>query len=148
MPDPSERIKVEAEPFDPAEEARGGESGGQAGARPKGDRGPRPQRQRSERGSKLAWLLSRRYGTIVAGALLDAVDFTTLGAIGMKLGFPIGFACGWWLARELGYPKRLRLGIAAGCGLYCMYPPTTFLPVATVLGVMASKLGLAPNQQE
>lgn len=140
MPNPHERIEVDAEPFDPAEEGPGG---AQDGAR-----GPRPQRQRSDRGSTLAWLLGRRYGTIVAGALLDAVDFTTLGVVGMKLGFPIGFACGWWLAKELGYPKRLRIGIAVGCGLYCMFPPTSLLPVATVLGVLAGKLGLSPSQQQ
>ena len=131
----SERIEVEAEPYDPTE-GQGDPSQGQ-----------RPRRQRSSRGSTIARLLGSRYGTVIAGGLLDAVDFTTLGVLGVKLGFPVGCVCGWWLSRELGYPKRLRLGIAVGCGLYCMFPPTTYLPVAFLLGLLARKLGWAADQQ-
>lgn len=127
----SERIEVEAEPYDPTE-----------------DQGQRPEGRRTSRGSTIARLLASRYGTVVAGGLLDAVDFTTLGALGVKFGFPIGCACGWWLSKELGYPKRFRLGITVACGLYCMFPPTTYLPVAFLLGLMARQLGWAPDQQK
>ncbi|MGK0218663.1 MAG: hypothetical protein ACI9HE_002157 [Planctomycetota bacterium] len=127
----SERIEVEAEPYDPTD-----------------DKGPRPQPKRTSRGSMLARLLASRYGTLIAGGLLDAVDFTTLGALGVKFGFPIGCLCGWWLSSELRYPKRMRFGIAVACGLYCMFPPTTYLPVAVILGLMAPKMGWAPHQQK
>ena len=144
MTPPNERIHVDAEPFDPEEEAGFGGTGPSGGDR----QGPRPGRQRTSRGSGIARLLGMRYGTVLAGALLDAVDFTTMGPIGVKFGFFIGAGCGWWLSRELGYPKRLRIGIAVACGLYCMFPPTSILPVATVLGALARQLGWAPDQQE
>ena len=130
MKTPNDRIELEAEPFDPHE------SDGQ---------GPRSSPR--GRSALLGRMLSRPYGMILAGAMLDAVDFTTFGPLAI-VGFPIGCLCGLWLAGQLGYPKRLRLAIAAGCGLYCMFPPTTLLPVATVLGLLARHLGVAPDQQQ
>lgn len=76
-------------------------------------------------------------GPVFAGMIIDLVDFTTIGPIGVVLGLPIGALCGHWLARKLGYGQRTSLIVALTCGLYCMFPPTSFLPLATLCGVFA-----------
>ena len=84
-------------------------------------------------------------GPVVAGIVIDVVDFTTFGAVGLVLGFPLGALCGYWLARELGYSVPARLVVALLSGVYCMYPPTTFLPLATLCGVVARILVREPD---
>ena len=88
------------------------------------------------------------FGPVLAGFVIDVIDFTLFGAVGLVLGFPIGAAAGYWLARRLGLPRRVQPWIALASGLYCMFPPTFMIPGATLLGVLArSWSGPAPESR-
>jgi hypothetical protein len=72
------------------------------------------------------------FAPLLAGMLLDAVDFVTLGPIGMAVGFFAGFGVGWWLAPELGFRSGRRVLAGLLGGVYCTLPMTGFVPAATV----------------
>lgn len=108
------------------------------------ERLPSRDERRTDTRRGLLRRLRHGLGPVVAGIVIDAVDFTTFGSVGLVLGFPVGGACGYWLARELGFDLRKRLFIAVASGLYCMFPPTTFFPVATLCGVAARLLDRGP----
>ena len=77
---------------------------------------------------------------LLAGLVIDAIDFVTLGPIGLAVGFVAGFGVGWWLAPELGFgPTRRWLG-GVLAGFYCMLPMTGFVPAATLLAGLAHVL--------
>ncbi len=76
-------------------------------------------------------------GPVLAGALLDGIDLLTQGPMGLRLGFPIGGAAGYFLARGLGLSRRSSLLVGALAGLYCALPGTGRLPLATLVGLWA-----------
>ena len=73
-------------------------------------------------------------GPILAGFLLDLVDFATYGPIGVRVGVVVGALAGYFLAMSMGVEPKRRWPYAAAAGAYCMLPFTAFLPLATVLG--------------
>lgn len=83
---------------------------------------------------------SESYAPVVAGLILDAFDFATLGPIGLYAGLVVGGVAGWWLAPSFGFSPERRWLCALLAGVYCTLPFTSYLPVATVLG-LASRLG-------
>lgn len=73
---------------------------------------------------------------MLAGAILDLVDLTTWGPIGLWTGFVLGGVAGWLLAGGLGVPRERRLGYALAAGAYCMLPFTALLPAGTLVGAL------------
>ncbi len=72
----------------------------------------------------------RAFGPILAGAVIDAADLATLGAVG----FIVGTAAGYVIAAAYGLNWKWRIGIALLAGYYCMIPFTRFIPLATLVG--------------
>lgn len=85
--------------------------------------------QRTETASRKHWI-----GPVLAGVLLDLVDFATYGSIGLRVGAVVGALAGYFLAISMGVEPKRRFPYAAAAGVYCMLPFTAFLPLATVLG--------------
>ena len=81
--------------------------------------------------------LGKALGPVLAGFIIDVLDFATFGAIGLYLGFLMGAPAGWYLARALGLGRRRSLYAALACGVYCTIPVTSPIPIATLLGVWA-----------
>ena len=81
--------------------------------------------------------LNRAFGPVVAGLILDVVDFATFGPIGFFLGIPVGLAAGYWLGSCLGLERRHCVWIAMASALYCATPGTEFIPLGTLVGACA-----------
>jgi len=77
---------------------------------------------------------NRAFGPVVAGIIIDAVDFLTPGPIGFVLGPPLGAGAGYWLGRSLGLSRRGSLVAALAGAIYCTVPGTEFLPLGTIVG--------------
>jgi hypothetical protein len=88
-------------------------------------------RQHTETASRKAVI-----GPVLAGFLLDLVDFATYGPIGIWAGAVVGGLAGYFLAMSMGVEAERRWPYAAIAGAYCMLPFTAFLPLATVLGTL------------
>jgi hypothetical protein len=76
------------------------------------------------------------FGPVVAGLIIDAVDLVTFGPVGLALGFPIGAAAGYWLARSLRLETNASLICAVMAGIYCTIPGTELLPLGTLVGAL------------
>ncbi len=77
----------------------------------------------------------RRIPPIVLGLLLDAVDFATMGPLGLYGGFVLGGLAAWWAAREAGLGRRgVWLAAAAGA-VYAATPATELMPLGTLIGL-------------
>ena len=72
---------------------------------------------------------------VLAGVLLDLLDFATFGPIGLWVGAVVGGLAGYLLARAMGFARRwpAAVGVAAA---YCMLPFTAFVPLATAAGLV------------
>jgi hypothetical protein len=73
---------------------------------------------------------------VLAGMLLDGVDFLTMGPMGLAGGFLLGAAAGWWAAREFGFEGRHRWWMALAGAVYAATPLTEFLPLGTLAGAL------------
>ena len=76
------------------------------------------------------------FGPVGAGLIIDAVDFVTFGPVGLALGFPLGAAAGYWLARSLRLETNTSLICALIAGVYCTMPGTELLPLGTLVGAL------------
>ena len=72
----------------------------------------------------------RAFGPVLAGVLLDCVDFATIG----PPAFIVGCAVGIWIFSIYRVPWKHRLIGGLLCGAYCMMPFTRFIPFATMAG--------------
>ncbi|HNR93062.1 MAG TPA: hypothetical protein PKK36_00465 [Kiritimatiellia bacterium] len=72
----------------------------------------------------------RAFGPVLAGVLLDCVDFATMG----PFAFIIGIIVGFWIFSIYRLPLQHRIIGALLAGAYCMMPFTRFLPLATLVG--------------
>lgn len=80
--------------------------------------------------SRSARRLERAFGPVLAGVILDCVDFATIG----PPAFIVGCAVGFWLFSIYRVPLRHRVIGGLLCGAYCMMPFTRFIPLATMAG--------------
>lgn len=87
-----------------------------------------------EQAPELARRLNRAFGPIVAGLIIDLVDFATFGPVGLALGLPIGWLAGYWMGTALGLSKRASVWCAVAAGIYCVMPGTEVIPLATIAG--------------
>ena len=76
------------------------------------------------------------FGPVGAGLIIDAVDFVTFGPVGLALGFPVGAAAGYWLARSLRLETNPSLLCALIAGVYCTIQGTELLPLGTLVGAL------------
>jgi hypothetical protein len=84
---------------------------------------------------------------MLAAMALDLADLATFGPIGLRLGLAVGAAVGWLLAPALGFSAQRRWLAAAVGGVYCAMPSTAFLPLASVV-TMVAKLAGAGHSSE
>jgi len=87
---------------------------------------------------------NRSFGPILAGMVIDLVDFATFGPVGLVAGLPIGGLAGYWMARALELPPRTRWWCALAAGIYCTIPFTEFIPLATLVAAYAQFRNSAP----
>lgn len=78
--------------------------------------------------------INRAFGPIAAGLIIDLVDFTSFGPLGLVMGLPLGGLTGYWMGRALGLSRKASLWCALTAGLYCMVPATEFIPLAMIVG--------------
>lgn len=78
--------------------------------------------------------INRAFGPIAAGLIVDLIDFTSFGPIGLVLGLPLGGLAGYWMGRALGLSRKGSLWCALAAGLYCTVPATEFIPLAMIVG--------------
>ena len=71
---------------------------------------------------------------VLAGVLLDLLDFATFGPIGLWAGAVVGGLAGYLLARAMGFARRWPAAVVVA-GAYCMLPFTAFVPLATAAGL-------------
>lgn len=71
---------------------------------------------------------------VLAGLLLDLLDFATYGPIGLWAGAVVGGLAGYLLARAMGFARGWPSAVLVA-GAYCMLPFTAFVPLATAAGL-------------
>jgi hypothetical protein len=81
--------------------------------------------------------INRAFEPIAAGLIIDLIDFTSFGPIGLVLGLPLGGLVGYWMGRSLGLSRKASLWCALAAGVYCMTPATEFIPLAMIVGACA-----------
>ncbi len=70
---------------------------------------------------------------ICGGIMLDFLDLTTFGPIGIYAGFLLGFIIGYQLCPIFGlHNGKKRLVWACVTGIYFTIPGTEYLPIATI----------------
>lgn len=94
--------------------------------------GPEGPSVSSEETSKpnTARRFERAFGPVMAGVILDCVDFATIG----PPAFIIGAIVGFWIFSIYRLPMQHRILGALLSGAYCMMPFTRYLPLATLAG--------------
>ena len=80
--------------------------------------------------------LNHAMGPVVAGMIIDAVDFVTFGPIGLAIGIPVGAIAGYWLGQSMALGKNASLFCAVAAGIYCTVPFTELLPLGTMVGAL------------
>ncbi len=91
---------------------------------------------------------ARALKPIVAGILIDLVDFATLGPIGIYLGFLLGGLLGYWICSIYKLRPLHRFLGALITGIYCTLPFTAFIPAATLMGAYIEFLVVKPVKED
>ena len=81
--------------------------------------------------------LESAFGPIVAGLSIDTVDIATFGTFGLMVGPIVGGTAAFWLCSIYKLPVWQRLIWAVAAGIYCGFPRTEFIPLATIIGACA-----------
>ena len=80
--------------------------------------------------------LNNAIAPLAGGLLLDSLDITTFGPVGLYIGLFVGFATGWWISSVYGFGTKTKLIWSLLAGIYCMMPSTEFFPIATTISVI------------
>ena len=81
-----------------------------------------------------ASVAQRAFGPVVAGAIIDIIDFATFGPLGLVFGLIVGGGVAWYICYLYGLPLRQKLLWSLAAGIYCTIPFTEFIPVGTLVG--------------
>ncbi len=79
-----------------------------------------------------------RTRAILAGFIIDLVDFILRGPLGLYLGFPVGCILGILLGRFIGMTWTRSYILGGAAGIYCTIPGTFFLPLGTLAAILAA----------
>lgn len=78
---------------------------------------------------------------IFGGLVLDLFDLMTfvpaMGPVGILLGLIIGFVVGYLICKLYRFRPALRWTFATLAALYCAFPMTEFIPVATIVSAIS-----------
>lgn len=83
------------------------------------------------------------WAPVLAAMLLDVADLLSLGPQGLFVGLVIGSTLGWRIAAMSGFSAKGRMICAGLAALYCMFPFTELLPLATMLTTASRILTVA-----
>ncbi len=120
----------------PAQDSSGDAPGGESPGGWAQDRPAEPDQQDKPKLGDLR-RANRILGPVIAGMIIDLVDFATFGPVGLVLGFPFGGLAGYWMGRALGFGTRGSIWCGIASGVYCTIPGTEFIPLATIVGACA-----------
>jgi hypothetical protein len=95
---------------------------------------PRPKAGKSRRAVRVV-------GPLLAGVMIDAIDFLTMGLPGLA----IGALATLWICSAYRLPLYRRLLYAMAAGLYCALPFRRVVPVATLIGAYIQFSGRDPR---
>ena len=76
---------------------------------------------------------------IMAGFIIDLVDFILRGSMGFYLGVPAGCVVGTLMGRFIGLSWKRSLILGGVTGIYCGIPGTFFLPLGTLAAILSIK---------
>lgn len=77
-----------------------------------------------------------RVPPVIAGMIVDAVDFATMGPIGLAGGFVLGAIAAGWAARDVGLRGRAVAWVALAGAIYAATPATELVPLGTLIGLV------------
>lgn len=86
--------------------------------------------------TNIFYRLHRALAPIAAGLLIDMVDLSTFGQIGIFLGFSLGAIAGLWMGYSLELKKKFICLLSLAAGIYCMIPGTEYIPLGTIVGAI------------
>lgn len=86
----------------------------------------------------------RRLRPVMAGMLLDLVDFLTMGPVGFAAGLLVGGAVAFWIGSAYGLRNRDKWLLTLLSGAYCTLPFTAALPLGTLVGTYFELRGKRP----
>ena len=76
--------------------------------------------------------LHKALGPITGGLLLDFVDLTTYGPMGIFFGAVLGGLVAWWVTSIYNVRGTARAFLITIAAMYCTIPMTEMFPVATI----------------
>jgi hypothetical protein len=76
----------------------------------------------------------RAFGPVVAGMIIDVIDFATFGPLGLMFGLVFGGGVAWYICSLYGLTFKQKLAWSLAAGIYCTIPGTEFIPVGTMVG--------------
>ena len=84
---------------------------------------------------------SGRLNPVMAGMILDAVDFLTPMALPAPISITVGAVAGFLVGGAMRLPLEKRLLLAAVAAAYCSLKGTRIMPLGTLVGTL-SRLGV------
>ena len=96
-----------------------------------------PPEDEGKKKSRMGKRLESAFGPIAAGLIIDTLDVATFGSFGLMVGPVIGGSAAFWMCSIYKMPVWQRLLWAIAAGLYCGFPRTEFIPMATMIGAFA-----------
>ena len=95
---------------------------------------PIPAEMNAPQPDNLWFRLESAFGPIIAGILIDIMDLSTFGPIGIFSGMLVGGALAYWICHIYAIPMKQRWIWVMLAGGYCTIPMTEFIPIATIAG--------------
>ena len=83
---------------------------------------------------------------VLAGMLLDLLDFFTAGPVGPVLGPLLGGGGAYLLGTLYKLPRKKKLLFAIAAGVYCAVPFTAPVPLGTLVGAWLGIQDRRPHQ--
>jgi len=89
--------------------------------------------------------LYKALGPITGGLLLDFVDLTTFGPLGIFFGGVLGAMVAWWITSTYNITGTAKLFLITIAAMYCTIPLTELVPMATIFFAICRFFEPAPK---